>query len=67
MGWFLEANDIDDLPLPEAMVRRPTLRLSLSVAHYKPEGSPWGAYAVLAVTTNGLVASHSSEGLSGSF
>ena len=53
-GWYMDAGEIQALPFPDELVRRPTLKLAIGVAHYKPEGSPWGAYAVLAVMSDAV-------------
>jgi hypothetical protein len=49
-GWFAGADKVERLSFPDKVLTAPSLRLAIGVAHYKPKGSPWGAYGVLLVT-----------------
>jgi hypothetical protein len=58
-GWFVAADKFDRLPFPDKLLTARSARVAMGIAHYKPEGSPWGAYGVLIVTasTGEMVAS----------
>jgi hypothetical protein len=51
-GWFLAADKFDRLPFPDQLLTARATRVTIGIAHYKPEGSPWGAYGVLIVTAS---------------
>ncbi len=48
-GWILEINELSQLEFPEDFLTKPSLGISVSVAHRRPEGDPWGRYVVLFV------------------
>jgi hypothetical protein len=49
-GWFVAADKFDRLPFPDKLLTARSARVAIGIAHYKPSGSPWGAYGVLIVT-----------------
>jgi hypothetical protein len=51
-GWFVAADKFDRLPFPDKLLTAKSARVAMGIAHYKPSGSPWGAYGVLIVTAS---------------
>src|SRR5262249_48474845 len=49
-GWFMTADKFERLSFLDKLLQAPSLRVAVGIAHYKPNGSPWGAYGVLVVT-----------------
>ncbi len=50
-GWVAETSSLDEMTLPEALLRRPTLPIAVGVAHRKVQGQPWARFVVYLVTT----------------
>ena len=42
-GWILEINELSQLEFPEDFLTKPSLGISVSVAHRRPEGDPGAA------------------------
>jgi hypothetical protein len=49
-GWFVAADKFERLPFPDKLFTAQSARVAIGIAHYKPRGSPWGAYGVFIVT-----------------
>jgi uncharacterized protein YkwD len=60
-GWFMAADKFEHLAFPDPLLTARSPRIAVGVAHYKPKGSPWGAYGVLIVspTASQMVAASS--------
>jgi hypothetical protein len=48
-GWFLAADKFERLPFPDQLLAPSVPHIAIGVAHFRPKGSPWGAYGVLVV------------------
>ena len=48
-GFALEASQLEDLQLPEEILRRRSLEVAIGVTHYQPKWAPWGRYVILVV------------------
>lgn len=46
-GYLLETIDLDEIKLPDAMLRAPQLYLQMGITHHRPEGASWAQYVVL--------------------
>jgi hypothetical protein len=51
-GYLLEAASLDELQIPQEVLRTPTLGLDIGVTHYKVPGAAWAQYAILVVYGN---------------
>lgn len=51
-GWALVTHDLDEIVVPtELLVPSPVPpQVGVEVTHFKPEGSPWGAYLLYVIT-----------------
>jgi hypothetical protein len=48
-GWVIEASSLEELEIPEEVLRQPTLSLDIGVTHHKAEGAAWAQYTILVV------------------
>ncbi|MEE9221127.1 MAG: hypothetical protein V3U34_06340, partial [candidate division NC10 bacterium] len=48
-GFALEASQLEDLQLPEEILRRRSLEVAIGVTHYQPKWAPWGRYVILVI------------------
>jgi hypothetical protein len=58
-GWFSSADKLDHVRFPDAILKAPTLRIAIGVAHYKTNDFPWAMCGVLLVvrtSQGGMVA-----------
>jgi len=49
-GWALVTSDLDRLPIPPELLLPTARQISIEVTTFKPEGAPWAAYLIYAVT-----------------
>jgi hypothetical protein len=54
-GFVAEVNDVDRVPIPEAILEAPKGAFAIAVTHHRVKGAAWGQYAVfyLLVTDSG--------------
>jgi hypothetical protein len=52
-GWFSSADKLDHVQFPDALLKAPTLRIAIGVAHYKTSDFPWALRGVLMVVRTG--------------
>ena len=64
-GWFLAADKFERLVFPDKLLAARSPRVAIGIAHYKPKGSPWGAYGALIVSGSSgqMVANGGERGL----
>lgn len=48
-GYIIEASSLDELEIPEEVIRQPLLYLDIGVTHHKAEGAAWAQYTILVV------------------
>ncbi|HEY3816258.1 MAG TPA: hypothetical protein VGL81_03755 [Polyangiaceae bacterium] len=48
-GYTLETNDLDQVPVPEALLAPVPMRMAIGVTHHRAEGAAWGQYVVMVV------------------
>jgi len=48
-GYIIEASSLDELEIPEEVLRQPMLYLDIGVTHHKAEGGAWAQYTILVV------------------
>lgn len=48
-GYIIEASSLDELEIPEDVLRQPTLHLDIGVTHHKAEGAAWAQYTILVI------------------
>jgi hypothetical protein len=48
-GFALEASQLEDVQLPEEILRRRSLEVEIGVTHYQPKWAPWGRYVILVI------------------
>jgi hypothetical protein len=48
-GYLIDAASLDELRIPEEVLRQPTLHMDIGVTHYKAPGAAWAQYAILVV------------------
>ncbi|MDI1442540.1 hypothetical protein [Polyangium sp. 6x1] len=48
-GFVIEASSLEELEIPEEVLRQPTLHLDIGVTHHKPKGAAWAQYTILVV------------------
>ena len=48
-GWVIEASSLEELEIPEDVLRQRVLSLDIGVTHHKPEGAAWAQYTILVV------------------
>jgi hypothetical protein len=48
-GYIIEASSLDELEIPEEVLRQPTLHLDIGVTHHKAEGAAWAQYTILVI------------------
>jgi hypothetical protein len=46
-GYIIETSSLEELQLPEEVLRQPTLQLDIGVTHFKPEAGAWARYAII--------------------
>lgn len=51
-GWVLETDSLENLKFPEKLLEVKRFGIIVGVARFKPEGEPWGRYAVLLVASS---------------
>jgi hypothetical protein len=63
-AWFVGADKTDRFTFPKELLAARSARIAVGIAHYRPKGSPWGAYGALIVTSAGqqMVAKGGAEG-----
>jgi len=52
-GWFSSASKLEHVEFPEELLKAPTLRVAIGVAHYKRQEFPWAMKGVLMVVRVG--------------
>jgi hypothetical protein len=48
-GYVIEASSLDELEIPEDVLRQPMLALDIGVTHHKAERAAWAQYTILVV------------------
>lgn len=48
-GYVIEASSLDELEIPEDVLRQPVLALDIGVTHHKAQGAAWAQYTILVV------------------
>lgn len=48
-GYVIEASSLEELQIPEDVLRQPTLHLDIGVTHHKAPGAAWAQYTILVV------------------
>lgn len=48
-GYIIEASSLEELEIPEEVLRQPVLALDIGVTHHKAEGAAWAQYTILVV------------------
>src|SRR5262249_29695473 len=48
-GYIIEASSLEELEIPEDVLRQPVLALDIGVTHHKAEGAAWAQYTILVV------------------
>jgi hypothetical protein len=48
-GYVIEASSLDELEIPEDVLRQPLLALDIGVTHHKAQGAAWAQYTILVV------------------
>ncbi len=48
-GLAFQGTTFDEIELPDELLTARRLELSITVSHYRPEGSPWGSFVALVV------------------
>jgi hypothetical protein len=48
-GYIIEASSLDELEIPEEVLRQPLLYLDIGVTHHKAAGAAWAQYTILVV------------------
>ncbi|HEY8078342.1 MAG TPA: hypothetical protein VIF62_29640 [Labilithrix sp.] len=49
-GWVIATHDLESITFPAELLAKGNTLVGVEVAHWKPEGSAWGAYAIFVVT-----------------
>ncbi len=52
-GYVLEASDLENVEIPDVLLKTGTLPLMLSVTHHRAPGAAWGQYVIFALLVNG--------------
>jgi hypothetical protein len=48
-GYVIEASSLDELEIPDEVLRQPALALEIGVTHHKAPGAAWAQYTILVV------------------
>lgn len=48
-GYVMEASSLEELQIPEDVLRQPTLHLDIGVTHHKAPGAAWAQYTILVI------------------
>ena len=48
-GYIIQTSSLEELQLPDDVLRQPTLHLDIGVTHFKPEDAAWAQYAIVVV------------------
>ncbi|MBK9266424.1 MAG: hypothetical protein IPM54_42385 [Polyangiaceae bacterium] len=51
-GYAIQTTSLEELTLPDEVLRQPTLHLDIGVTHFKPEDGAWAQYAIIVVYAN---------------
>lgn len=65
-AWVVTTPSVEKLELPSETLAKPSLRLGVGVARYKPEGAPWTKLAVFFVVVEEPVMNNTARGPAGS-
>ena len=49
-GYVIEASSLEELEIPEDVLRQPVLALDIGVTHHKARGAAWAQYTILVVS-----------------
>lgn len=50
-GYLITTDDLETINFPQELLEGPSYGMTAAIARYQPEGSPWGRYAVIFVST----------------
>jgi hypothetical protein len=48
-GYIIEASSLDELEIPDEVLRQPMLHLDIGVTHHKAKGAAWAQYTILVI------------------
>jgi len=65
-AWVVTTPSVEKLELPSETLAKPSLRLGVGVARYKPEGAPWTKLAVFFVLVEEPAMNNTARGPAGS-
>ncbi|HXX70157.1 MAG TPA: hypothetical protein VEK07_23460 [Polyangiaceae bacterium] len=54
-GYVVEGNDLDHMPVPDALLNLPSGALAVRVTHHRVKGAAWGQYVIFFVVVSGPV------------